>query len=166
MLGLLIMSKDSIKNFQKTLNFIFFLFLLTSISANGQNKSINEEMFLSIGGIEQWVTINGKDITKPAILFLHGGPGSVMTPYYSTIYGDWEKDFILVNWDQRGAGRTFGRNAPSEIDENYWIENPLTVEEMIADGIELAEYLIKKFNQQKIFCWALPGVQFWELKWL
>lgn len=124
------------------------LVFLSSIPAMAQ--SIDEEKFITLGGIEQWITIKGKDITKPVILFLHGGPGSVMTPYDEAIYGEWEKDFILVNWDQRGAGRTFGRNAPTEINEDYWIKNPLTVEQMTEDGIELSEYLIKHLGKEKI----------------
>ncbi|MER2996924.1 alpha/beta fold hydrolase [Pontibacter populi] len=115
-----------------------------------QTNSINEERFLSIGGIEQWVTISGEDSSKPVVLFLHGGPGSTMNPYDDTMYGYWKKDFVLVNWDQRGAGRTFGRNAPEEVSEDYWIENPLTVEQMTADGIVLAEYLTKHLGKQKI----------------
>lgn len=132
-----------------TASLIIFNLFLVSVSAIAQTKSISEEKFLSINGIEQWVTIKGEGISKPVILFLHGGPGSVMSPY-DKIYDEWEKDFILVNWDQRGAGRTFGRNAPAEINENYWIENPLTIEQMTADGIELSEYLIKHLGKQKV----------------
>jgi len=128
--------------------FLIFLFSLTSLAQDG--SSINEGKFVSIGGIEQWVTIKGYDGAKPAILFLHGGPGSVMSPYDEAIYGQWEKDFILVNWDQRGAGRTFGKNAPAELTEDYWIENPLTIEQMTSDGIELSEHLIKFVGKQKI----------------
>ncbi|MBC5775306.1 alpha/beta hydrolase [Pontibacter sp. KCTC 32443] len=131
--------------------FLLILFLsLISGRLVAQTKSVNEEKFISIGGIEQWVTISGEDKTKPVILFLHGGPGSTMSQYDDAIYGHWKKDFVLVYWDQRGAGRTFGRNAPAEVTEDYWIENPLTVEQMTADGIELSEYLIKHLGKQKI----------------
>jgi hypothetical protein len=129
------------------LNLFFFLPLLT---LNAQTKPINEEKFIAIGGIEQWITIKGEDNTKPIVLFIHGGPGSVVSPYGDAICGEWEKDFVLVNWDQRGAGRTFGRNAPKEINEDYWLENPLTVEQMVKDGIELTEYLIKYLKKQKV----------------
>lgn len=128
-----------------------FSIFLFSLSLHAQvNSPIDEGEYISIGGIEQWVTIKGSDRSKPAILFLHGGPGSVMSPYDENIYGEWEKDFVLVNWDQRGAGRTFGKNAPAELDEKYWIENPLTIELMTSDGIELSEYLIKHLGKQKI----------------
>lgn len=131
--------------------FLFSVFsLLITLTLNAQTKSINEEKFVSIGGIEQWITLKTADSSKHVILFLHGGPGSVMSPYADNIYDEWEKDFILINWDQRGAGRTFGRNVPPEVNEDYWMENPLTIEQMTADGIELSEYLIKHLGKQKL----------------
>ncbi|HEX7458210.1 MAG TPA: alpha/beta hydrolase, partial [Ginsengibacter sp.] len=110
---------------------------------------IMEERFIRINGIEQWVTIKG-DRTKPVILFLHGGPGSPLSPYADAIYSKWEKDFILVQWDQRGAGKTFGHTAPAELSPDYLKSNLLTIEQMTADGIELAKYLIKYLGKQKI----------------
>jgi pimeloyl-ACP methyl ester carboxylesterase len=127
-----------------------FLMLVVLSSLNAQVQPIHEEKFVLIGGIEQWITIKGKDVTKPVVLFLHGGPGSPSTPYSDAIFGDWEQDFILVHWDQRGTARTFGRNAPKEVDEEYWINNPLTVEQMTADGIEVSEYLIKRLGKKRI----------------
>lgn len=110
---------------------------------------ILEERFIKINGIEQWVTMKGEN-SKPVILFLHGGPGSTLSPYADAIYGEWEKDFILVQWDQRGAGKTFGKIAPAELSPEYLKSNPLTIEQMTRDGIELAEYLIKYLGKQKI----------------
>src|SRR4030095_539103 len=46
-------------------------------------------------------------------------------------------DFVLVQWDQRGAGRTFAKNGAAGI----------TREKLIADGIDLAEQLNKRFPQ-------------------
>lgn len=131
----------------------FLLLIVLSLTSGrlaAQSNSINEEAFVSIGGIEQWITISGEDKSKPVILFLHGGPGSTMSQYDDAAYGYWKKDFVLVNWDQRGAGRTFGKNAPEEVTEDYWIENPLTVEQMSSDGIELSEYLIQHLRTPKI----------------
>ncbi|MEJ7673748.1 MAG: hypothetical protein WKF59_13885 [Chitinophagaceae bacterium] len=72
-------------------------------------------------------------------MFLHGGPGSPLSPYTDSIYGEWERDFILVQWDQRGTGKTFGRNAPAELGPDYLQTNPLTVEQITTDGIDLVE---------------------------
>jgi pimeloyl-ACP methyl ester carboxylesterase len=128
-----------------------------------QEEKIMEEKFILINGIEQWVSIKG-NTTKPVILFLHGGPGSPMSPYADAVYGPWEKDFILVQWDQRGSGRTYGRNAPAELTPEYLRANPLTVEQITNDGIALTEYLLKRLGKQKIFLlgssWgSVPGIK-------
>ena len=129
---------------------LLLLFFLINTQIFPKNVSIDIKKYVKIGGIDQWITIKGDNINNPAILFLHGGPGSVMSPFYENIYSKWEKEYILINWDQRGAGRTFGRNAPDKIDENYWIENKLTLDQMVKDGIELTEFLTKYLNKQKV----------------
>ncbi|QHL86841.1 alpha/beta fold hydrolase [Nibribacter ruber] len=128
---------------------LFLFYALFSYKVDAQTKGIHEENYLTLGGIEQWVTIHGEDKTKPIVLFLHGGPGSTMSQYDDAMYGSWKNDFVLVYWDQRGAGRTFGKNAPDSVTEDYWMENPLTLEQMTKDGIELSEYLIKHLGQKK-----------------
>ena len=134
----------------KSSQLVLFFICLITFSTNAQTTPINEEKFVTVGGIEQWITLHGNDSSKPVVLFLHGGPGSTMSQYDDAIYGDWKKDFILVQWDQRGAGRTFGKNIPVDYDENYWVENPLTVAQMTDDGIALSEYLIEQLGNQKI----------------
>ncbi|WP_341225401.1 alpha/beta hydrolase [uncultured Arcticibacterium sp.] len=124
-------------------------FLISSCST-AQIQSIDESKFVSIGGIEQWISIKGDDTSKPILLFIHGGPGSTMSQFENAMYTGWEKDFVLVNWDQRGAGKTYGRNAPSEVNEDYWMENSLTVKEMTADGIEVTEYILKQLKKDKV----------------
>lgn len=125
-------------------------FMFTVSFSNAQNASIDEKRYIKVEGIEQWITIKGEDRSNPVLFLLHGGPGSPGSPFSEAIFKDWEKDFILVNWDQRGAGRTFGHNAPEEVDENYWIQNPLTVEQMTADGIAVSEYLCQYLHKDKI----------------
>jgi pimeloyl-ACP methyl ester carboxylesterase len=140
---------------------VFILFLSLTIPAfakaqaeinkkdSALKNKISEEKFILINGIEQWVTIKG-EISKPIIFFIHGGPGSPLSPYSDNLYKDWEKDFIIVQWDQRGTGKTFGRYAPEELTPEYLKANPLTVDLMTNDGIELSEYLLKHLGKQKI----------------
>ncbi len=117
---------------------------------SGTNTRIAEESFVSINGIEQWVTIKGES-SKPAILFVHGGPGSPISPYADVLYKDLEKDFIIVQWDQRGTGKTYGRNAPpAELTPDYLQSHPLTLDQMTDDGIALSAYLIKHLDKKKI----------------
>jgi pimeloyl-ACP methyl ester carboxylesterase len=106
-------------------------------------ESVKEDMFVHIGGVDQWITIKGDDRHNPVILFLHGGPGDAMSPFAAAMFAGWEKDFTLVQWDQRGAGRTYGKSGPS-------IEPTMTVERMVDDGVEVAQYLAKHLNQKKI----------------
>jgi len=107
------------------------------------SEPVNEEIFVRIGGIEQWITLKGDDRNNPVLLFLHGGPGDAWSPFADAMFSGWEKDFTLVQWDQRGAGRTYGKTGPS-------IEPTMTVERMAQDGIELAEFLTKHVNKRKI----------------
>ena len=107
------------------------------------NAAVDEAGFVPIGGIEQWITVKGEDCANPVILFLHGGPGNPLSPYAAEIYGAWAEEFTLVQWDQRGSGRTYGRNLPDE-------ESALTIERMRDDGIEVAEYLARRFGKDRI----------------
>jgi len=104
---------------------------------------VKEEVFVRIGGIDQWITIKGDDRDNPILLFLHGGPGDALSPFADAMFAGWEKDFTLVQWDQRGAGRTFTKTGPS-------IEPTMTVERMVQDGIEVAEFLTKHLNKKKV----------------
>ena len=114
---------------------LFALFLLAgTVEPQRTAQRIEEASFITIGGIEQWVTIRGDDRRNPVLLLLHGGPGDVQSPLVS-IYAPYEKDFVLVQWDQRGAGRTFAKNGASGV----------TREKLIADAIELAEQLHRRF---------------------
>lgn len=104
---------------------------------------ISEEGFVPIDGIEQWVTIHGAHCDNPVVLFIHGGPGNPLSPFAGKVYGPWESRFTLVQWDQRGAGKTFGRNPASA-------QASLSIEQMSQDGIALASYLTAHLRQKKI----------------
>jgi pimeloyl-ACP methyl ester carboxylesterase len=106
-------------------------------------KRVAEEMFVRIGGIDQWITIKGDDRNNPVVLFLHGGPGDAASSYADAWFGGWEKEFTFVQWDQRGAGRTYGKNGP--------LTKPaMTIDLMMQDGNEVAEFLGKHLHKKKI----------------
>ena len=118
------------------------LALLFSFCASGLASAatpVLDEGYRRIGGIEQWVSIQGQDRKRPLILFLHGGPGNPLSPFAKTLYGAWARDFVLVQWDQRGAGLSFARN-PGQA------EQALSVDRMVEDGLELAAQLKKEFG--------------------
>ena len=115
-------------------SFVALLVVTGSVLAQTSARRIEEASYITIGGIEQWVTIRGDDRRNPLLLLLHGGPGDIQSPFVST-YAPYEKGFVLVQWDQRGAGRSFARNGAAGV----------TLETLIADGIDLAEQLHKRF---------------------
>ncbi len=99
-------------------------------------------MYVTIGGIEQWIQIGGDNPDNPVLLFLHGGPGA-STRMAAAAWKSWERYFTVVHWDQRGAGKTFQRNGAEGCGQ-------LTLERMIADGIEVAEFLLDHLRKEKI----------------
>jgi pimeloyl-ACP methyl ester carboxylesterase len=104
---------------------------------------IDEGRYVMVGGIEQWITIRGEDRGNPVLLFLHGGPGDATNPWGYAAFRSWLKAFTVVQWDQRGTGRTLGRAGPS-------IAATITIDRMTQDGIELAEMLRRTLQKDKI----------------
>jgi pimeloyl-ACP methyl ester carboxylesterase len=97
---------------------------------------------VKLGGLEQYLIIRGADTTKPVMLFLHGGPGSPELPFMKKLNRDIENDFIMVYWEQRGAGKSYSKDIPIES---------MNISQFISDTRELSEYLIKRFNREKIY---------------
>ncbi|MCL6613303.1 MAG: alpha/beta hydrolase [Firmicutes bacterium] len=97
---------------------------------------------VNIGGVEQWLLIRGKSINNPVLLFIHGGPGSAEGPLVCHYNKKLEDYFIVVNWDQRGAGKSYSRKIPVET---------MTIAQFISDAYQVVDLLRKRFNQDKIF---------------
>lgn len=104
---------------------------------------IDDGHYVSIGGIYQWISIRGWDRRNPVLLFLHGGPGDPTYPWSFMYFASWEKHFTIVQWDQRGAGRTLQKNG-------LGIASTITFDRMVRDGIELSQYLCEKLSTRKI----------------
>jgi pimeloyl-ACP methyl ester carboxylesterase len=107
-------------------------------TANG----IDEEGFVRINGVDQWVTIRGDDRSRPVALILHGGPGSPDS-YLARFFRPLEGRYVVVHWDQRGAGKTLAR-AHGKTDP------ALDLQTMALDGIALSDYLREHLRRDKI----------------
>jgi len=117
------------------------------IDANGKTieGSISTIEKVTLGNLEQYVIIRGVDKAKPVMLFLHGGPGS---PEFSSLTNKnkgLEENFVMVYWEQRGAGKSYSKNIPVES---------MNIDQFIVDTKELSEILIKKFGKEKIYIMA------------
>ncbi len=106
-------------------------------------NGIDEARFVEVGGIQQWITIRGEDRNNPVLLFLHGGPGDATNLWSYAGFRLWLRHFTVVQWDQRGAGRTFGKNPDMPA-------QAITIARMTQDGIELADMLRKQLRKDKV----------------
>lgn len=103
---------------------------------------IAELSSLDIGGMEQWILIRGEDHTAPILLWLHGGPGAAQMPVHHAYQRDLEKEFVVVHWDQRGAGKS---------NHKGFREETMSLSRFIQDTHELTHYLKERFEREKIF---------------
>ena len=115
---------------------------ITDASGKTIDGSISVVEKIMIGGQEQYFFIRGANSTKPVMLFLHGGPGSPEISFMKNYNKDIENDFIMVYWEQRGAGKSYSEDIPLES---------MNLEQLISDTREMSEYLAKRFNQEKIY---------------
>jgi pimeloyl-ACP methyl ester carboxylesterase len=111
------------------------------VSPNG----VDERVKLRIGGIDQWLSIRGRDRRNPILLFLHGGPAAVTMPASYTFQSPWEDFFTVVQWDQRGAGKTYAANTEQQMSPG------MTIEGMTDDAAQVVQYLRQHYGKQKIF---------------
>jgi proline iminopeptidase len=105
---------------------------------------IDELKAVRLGGINQWISVRGNDPANPILLFIHGGPGAAMMAESWTYERPWEDFFTVVQWDQRGAGKTFS-SAKRRLDKS------LSIERLQADGEELIALLRQTYGKDKIF---------------
>ena len=111
------------------------------VSANG----IDEAKAVEIGGIQQWITVRGRDRANPILLVLHGGPAAPDLPNRYLYEPSWADYFTVVQWDQRGGGKTFELNAQAKVAPT------MTKERMIRDAEDVVAYLRTTYGKQKIF---------------
>jgi pimeloyl-ACP methyl ester carboxylesterase len=76
------------------------------------------------------------------LLWLHGGPGAAQMPVANAFNGALEQEFVVVHWDQRGAGKS----NPPDFDESS-----MTFQQYLDDTHTLTGYLQQRFGQQKIY---------------
>lgn len=122
--------------FRQLKSILFAVALLPQTILAGQG--IAEWQQISLGGVEQTILIRGQDRTNPILLFVHGGPGVSEIPLA------WknralERDFVVVQWDQRGAGKSYRPDTPG-----------MRVDQFVDDTLQLTRSLEKQFGQRRI----------------
>lgn len=105
--------------------------------------SVSQLQQVEINGVGQWLHIRGRDVTNPVLLFVHGGPGTPETVWLAHYNRDLANDFVVVAWEQRGAGKSYasGRADPAAM----------TLEQLIEDTLAVTAHLKERFGQERIF---------------
>jgi len=94
-------------------------------------EGVDEAGYVPVGGIEHFRTIRGADRRNPVLVFLHGGPGATQTIFNSATI-PWERHVTVVQYDQRGSGKTLQRSGPAP---------GLTLARLEADAIAMIEQI-------------------------
>lgn len=126
------------------------LFVLIASIAMGKSSppekvvpmKIDTTAVVEIGGMKQFIKLQGADEEKPLLLFLHGGPGTSLIPVADTFTDQLKSNFVVVQWDQRQTGETLKLNSSPE---------KLSLGLLQKDTEELINYLLQRFNRKKLF---------------
>ena len=105
-------------------------------------NGINESRYVDINGTKQWISIYSENKENPVLLYLHGGPFFATSALDYPMMRKLGKEFTVVNWDQRGSGHNY---------KKYPYDKAVDGEMMLKDAEEMTEYLLERFQTDKIF---------------
>lgn len=111
----------------------------SSINTSGSVASLEQ---FDLNGFKQWVLMRGQDRSKPLLLYVHGGPGSAEMALAHRSMNHLEEHFVCINWDQRGAGKSFVSGADPKT---------MNITQFVEDAVALIELLKLRFQQKKVF---------------
>ncbi len=107
------------------------------------SRSISTLEKIRLGGIDQWIRIEGEDMSNPILLLIQQGPGLPMINEVADVSRLWhlEDEFVVVYWDQRGCGKSFSSTIPMQS---------MTIEQLVTDTCELIQALTQRFHVPQI----------------
>ena len=105
------------------------------------DTGIQESTYIDIGGMKQYIQIRGENTDNPIMIFVHGGPASPMG-YVSAYYQkELESELTIINYDQRGCGRTYYANDCSTNSN---------IDLLVDDLNEIVAYAKERFGKEKV----------------
>ncbi len=109
--------------------------------------AIDDGRFVSIHGLEQWVSLRGTRLDNPVLLIIPGaGAGmSVLTPFFAP----WEEHFTVVQWDQPRAGATYARHGADVGEYN--------IDRLARDGLAVVEFIHSRLGSPRVVPLAFSG---------
>lgn len=104
--------------------------------------AISKLIPVTIGKVKQWIYIRGRNRNKPILLMLHGGPGTGQIGFIRKFQHELEKEFVVVHWDQRGAGLSYSKNISKDS---------MTIDQFVRDTIEITKYILHYFKREQLY---------------
>lgn len=89
----------------------------------------------------QWISVRTNCKNNPLLLYIHGGPGTPELPFFKHYHQLLEDHFMVVNWDQRCAGKSFSIPVKKE---------KMNISQFVRDLHELTKSLCDLYNKDKI----------------
>lgn len=122
---------------------LFFMarFVGQTINRRTPEGGINESMFVEINGVKQWISIYGRDLDNPVLLYLHGGPGSATSMIDYAFTRKWADVYTVVTWDQRDCGKSAGKDGAREA---------LSYDLLMSDGKAMTEFILDYLHVDRL----------------
>jgi pimeloyl-ACP methyl ester carboxylesterase len=105
-------------------------------------NGVDEQLYVDIDGSEQWITIRGRDKANPVLFVVHGGPGVALSPLPASFLA-FERDYVVVQWDQPGAARTLSRAGGR-------IPSALTTADVAVVGVAVVEKIRSRLGKPNV----------------
>ena len=109
---------------------------------------ISEKIFINIGGVNQGMFIRSKNINNPILLYVHGGPAFPNYFLIDKFKPGLEDYYTVCYWEQRGGGLSYTSEVTLES---------MNFNQLASDGIDVTNYLRKRFGKEKIYIMAHSG---------
>lgn len=98
------------------------------------------EEYVSLAGIDHYLLHYKSKPDDPVLLFIHGGPGQTESFFAFVVEEYAERNYNIVYYDQRGAGKTWLRNRKSKPNTEI-LKNDL---------LEIVLYVKKIYGKDKV----------------
>jgi pimeloyl-ACP methyl ester carboxylesterase len=97
--------------------------------------------YVEADGARLYLEARGERADAPLMVWLHGGPGGAERPLFRYFNGDLERHFLVIYYDQRGAGRSFDPEARV---------SSLTVARHVEDLDRIVDHLRLKHRRDRV----------------
>ena len=95
----------------------------------------------TIGGFPKASGFAAYPDPSPALILLHGGPGTSESALFRHYNSELEHHFLVVYWEQRGTGRSFNSSIPPQT---------MTITQFVSDLDEVVELVRRRFGKDKV----------------